>query len=207
VQGTHDPILESLDVELDLSVDSLVPEVRNALEVGDECINGILAKFSNLVNSFLEVHTVMRHENRDEVVGIVATRLFDAVGEDVLKNKALSICGIWCTGWKTHVRPRDQIVRALLQGLDNGVLENLLRDVEIIGVLDQVEGGLAAAGVTTDVDERFQIGDLVCVTVLSLEVDRLEELFEGLLETVCRAGLAVLEATGPITVREEGQNH
>lgn len=43
-------------------------------------------------------------------------------------------------GWKTHVRPCNQIIRALLQGFDDGMLKNLLRDVEIIGVLDQVEG-------------------------------------------------------------------
>jgi hypothetical protein len=89
----------------------------------------------------------------------------------------------------------------LLQGLDDGMLKNLLRDVEIVGVLDQVKGRLATAGVATDVDKRFEIGDLVRVTVLSLEVDGLEELFESFLETVGRTGLAVLEATSPVTVR------
>jgi len=87
VQGADNPILQSLDVELDFSVDLLVPEVRDALEVGDECIDGILAKFSDLVNCLLEVHAVMLHENWDEVVGIITTRLFDVVGEDVLKMR------------------------------------------------------------------------------------------------------------------------
>ena len=83
------------------------------------------------------------------------------------------------------------------------MLKNLLRDVEIVSVLDQVEGRFATTGVATDIDERFEIGDLVGVTVLSLEVDGLEELFEGLLETVGRPGLAVLDATGPVT-KESG---
>ena len=85
VQGANDPILQSLNIELDLSVDLLVPEVRDALEVGDEGIDGVLAKLPNLVNCFLEVHVVMLHKDRDEVVGIVATSLFDVVGKDVLK--------------------------------------------------------------------------------------------------------------------------
>ena len=87
MQGPDDPVLQSLDVELDLSVDLLVPEVGDPLEVGDERVDGILAKFSDLVNRFLEVHPVMLHENRDEVVSVVATRLFDVVGEDVLELK------------------------------------------------------------------------------------------------------------------------
>jgi len=85
VQGPNYPILQSLDVELDLSVDLLIPEVRDTLEVGDERIDSVLAKLSDLVNRFLEVHVVMFHKNRNQVVGIVATRLFDVVGEDVLK--------------------------------------------------------------------------------------------------------------------------
>jgi len=87
VQGADNPILQSLDVELDLSVDLLVPEVRDALEVRDECVDGVLAKLSNLVDCFLEVHVMVLHENRDEVVGIVTTSLFDVVGEDVLKMR------------------------------------------------------------------------------------------------------------------------
>ena len=85
MQGANDPILQPLNVELDLSIDTLVLEVRDALEVGDECIDGILAKLSDLVDCFLEVHTVMFHKDRDEVVGIVATSLLDIVGEDILK--------------------------------------------------------------------------------------------------------------------------
>ena len=116
------------------------------------------------------------------------------------------MCGNSLHGERAHVRPCDQIVRALLQGLDDGVFKNLLRDVEIVGVLDQVEGRLATAGVATDVDERFEIGDLVGVTVLSLEVDRFEELLKGFLETVGRAGLAVFNATSPVAVRRKVQN-
>jgi len=86
------------------------------------------------------------------------------------------------------------------------VFEDLLRDVEIIGVFNQVEGRLATAGVTTDVDERFEIGDLVRITVLGLEVDRLEKLFKGFLETMGRARLAVLDATGPVAVGERCEN-
>ena len=85
VQRANDPILQSLNVGLDLSVDSLVPEVRNALDVRDERINCVLAKLPNLVNRFLEVHAVMLHKDRNEVVGIIATSLFDVVGEDVLE--------------------------------------------------------------------------------------------------------------------------
>jgi hypothetical protein len=85
VQRADDPILQSLNVELDFSVDLLVPEVRDTLEVGDECIDSVLAKLSDPVDRFLEVHLVMLHKDRDEVVGIVATGLFDVVGEDVLK--------------------------------------------------------------------------------------------------------------------------
>lgn len=94
----------------------------------------------------------------------------------------------------------------MLQGLDDGVFENLLRDVDIISVLDQIEGRLATAGVTTDVDERFEIGDLVRVTVLSLEVDGLEELFERFLKTVGGAGLAVLDATSPVTTGNDAKS-
>lgn len=85
VQRANDPILQSLNVGLDLSVDSLVPEVRDALDVRDERINCVLAKLPNLVNRFLEVHAVMLHKDRNEVVGIIATSLFDVVGEDVLE--------------------------------------------------------------------------------------------------------------------------
>lgn len=85
VQRANDPILQSLNVGLDLSVDSLVPEVRNALDVRDERINCVLAKLPNLVNRFLEVHAMMLHKDRNEVVGIIATSLFDVVGEDVLE--------------------------------------------------------------------------------------------------------------------------
>ena len=87
VQRANDPILQSLNVGLDLSVDSLVPEVRNALDVRDERINCVLAKLPNLVNRFLEVHAVMLHKDRNEVVGIIATSLFDVVGEDVLETR------------------------------------------------------------------------------------------------------------------------
>ena len=86
------------------------------------------------------------------------------------------------------------------------MLEDLLRDVEIVGVLNQVEGRLATAGVTTDVNERFEIGDLVRVTVLGLEVDRLEELLKGFLETVFWARLAVLDATSPVAAGERRES-
>ena len=85
VQGADDPILQPLNVKLDLSVYSLVFEVGDALDVGDECIDGALAKLSDFVNRFLEVHAVMLHKDRDEVVGIVTAGLLDVVGEDVLK--------------------------------------------------------------------------------------------------------------------------
>jgi hypothetical protein len=87
VQATDNPILQSLDVELDLPVNLLVPEVRDLLDVGDEYIDGLLAKFSDLVNCLLEVHAFMLHEDRDEVVGIVTASLFDVVREDVLKMR------------------------------------------------------------------------------------------------------------------------
>jgi len=112
------------------------------------------------------------------------------------------MCSNEISGRGTYVGPCDQIIGALLEGLEDGVFENLLRDIEIIGVFNQVEGRLATAGVTTDVDERFKIGDLVRITVLGLEIDRLEKLFEGFFETVGRAGLAVLDATCPVAVEE-----
>lgn len=87
VQRADDPILQPLDVHLDLSVDLLVPKVGDALDVGDEGIDSVLAELSNHVNRFLEVHPVMLHENRDEVMSIVAAGLLDVVGEDVLKTK------------------------------------------------------------------------------------------------------------------------
>jgi len=107
--------------------------------------------------------------------------------------------------WRTYVGPCDQIIRALLEGLEDGVFEDLLRDVKIVGVFNQVEGRLATAGVTTDVDERFEIGDLVRITVLGLEVDGLEKLFKCFLETMGRARLAVLDATCPVAVGENRQ--
>ena len=80
------------------------------------------------------------------------------------------------------------------------MFKDLLGDVEIVGVFNQVEGGLATAGVATDVDERLEIGDLVRVTVLSLKVNGFEELFKSFLETVGRPWFAVLQATSPVTV-------
>ena len=86
VQGTNDPILQSLDVKPDLLVDPLISKVGDTLDVGDEGVNSILAKFSNHVNRLLEVHPMMLHENRDEVMGVVTSGLFNIVGEDVLKR-------------------------------------------------------------------------------------------------------------------------
>ena len=86
MQGADDPILQSLDVKLDLLVNSLVAKVGDALEVGDECINSVLAELADHVNSFLEVHVVMLHENRDQVVRVVSTGLLNVVGEYVLKR-------------------------------------------------------------------------------------------------------------------------
>ena len=108
-------------------------------------------------------------------------------------------------GRGTYVGPCDQIIRALLEGLENGVFEDLLRDVEIIGEFNQVEGRLATAGVATDVDEGFEIGDLVRIAILGLEVDRLEKLFEGFLEAVRRARLAGLDATSPVAVGKKAR--
>lgn len=87
VQRTDDPVLQSLDVKLDLSVDLFVLKVGDTLGVGDEGVNSVLAELSNHVNRFLEVHPVMLHENRDKVVSIVPTSLLDVVGEDVLKMR------------------------------------------------------------------------------------------------------------------------
>lgn len=63
-QGTGNSVLQSLDVELEILVDLLVPEIGDSLEIGDECVNGSLAGFPGLVDCFLEVHPAMLHKNR-----------------------------------------------------------------------------------------------------------------------------------------------
>lgn len=80
------------------------------------------------------------------------------------------------------------------------MLNNVLREVEVVGIFDHVEGRLASTGVTTKVDERFEIGDLVRVTVLSLAVDSLEKQSDRFLEAVGRCGLEIFDATRPVAV-------
>lgn len=75
----------------------------------------------------------------------------------------------------TYIRPRYQIVRALVQRLDDRVINHFLWQLKSERVLDKVEDGLAAGSVPPHVDIGLEIRDDFAVTVVRLLLDGLEK--------------------------------
>lgn len=75
----------------------------------------------------------------------------------------------------TYIRPRNQVVRALVQRLDDRVIHHFLWQLKTKRVLDKVEDGLAAGGVPAHVDIGLEIRDDLTATVVRLLLDGLEE--------------------------------
>ena len=102
VQGTGDPLLHALHVQLDVLVDT-VPPRWDSLLVLDERIDTLLAHLADAVYSLLKAELFMCHENVDQVMRL-AERLFVIVRVYILKRPLLEhrmrdVTNEWHSRW------------------------------------------------------------------------------------------------------------
>ena len=85
MDATNDPVRQTLDVDLDLRIDFRTPRWKASPILG-EAIDGFLAEITNKIYGCLEVHSMVTHHDRYDVVRIIAFGLFTIVGEDILEG-------------------------------------------------------------------------------------------------------------------------
>ena len=120
---------------------------------------------------------MVMHHDHDHVVG-VTFGLFPIVREYVLgrkKNKRFREETLDASAHGTHVGPSDQVVRRLIQALDDGMFHDLVRQVQTVGIFDQGPAGLTTGGVPSHDDIILEIRDNPGSSVASLDRNGFEE--------------------------------
>lgn len=96
-----------------------------------------------------------------------------------------------------HVSPCKDVVGPLLQTLDDRILEDDVREIEVERVLDEGEDKLDGAGVSTKLNELLDGGDLIVSSVDDLLVDGVDVELGGLDEAALGAFAGSSASTFP----------
>lgn len=96
---------------------------------------------------------------------------------------------------RTHVRPGDEVIGCLFQGLYRRMRDNFHRKVNARAKLDQSEARLAPAGVPANLDVRFEVWDDTVVTIDGLFGHGFEEEVHSIDEALSASRPAFLHKT------------
>ena len=82
----------------------------------------------------------------------------------------------------------DKVVRGFAQTTDDGMVHDVIGDMEVVCVFNQGPAGFATARIASEGDVRLKIGDGAIFAVESLLLNRLEEKLHRLLEPLPSTG-------------------
>jgi len=127
-----------------------------------ETIDGLHAQITNKIDGRLELNLFLIHDDDDHVM-IIAIGLLNVVRVQILlENQPRPSPGERKT---TYIGPRHKIIRSLHETTHERMLHNLVRDVEVICILDECEAEFAPARITPKGDVGLEIRDLFGVAV------------------------------------------
>lgn len=98
---------------------------------------------------------------------------------------------------RAHIGPRYEVVGSFSESLHNGVLHDLVWDIEAVRVLDESPAWFASARIPADCDVGIRFGDNPVPSVLRLYRDSLKEKIHGRHETLLGTGAAILYQAFP----------
>jgi hypothetical protein len=119
MQCTDDQVLHSLNVDSYLPINLFSPRGENRTVIF-EALDGILTQLTRVVDSTLQVKTLLAHEDSNYIGICVMARLLFVVGEDILSAVMLAMLQRSTTNkmWY-YVGPSNIIVGSVLHRHDH----------------------------------------------------------------------------------------